>query len=290
MARGGARRCVGGRELQGSASCSTCASASRSSCTPTSTATKSTFHGRIAGFVARHGRRLRAAAAAERVRQLDQDRAARAGAHRARPAGAGRASAARRALDARAGRPARPVRPGCWRRADAGAARRRCRPFAERDRGRRGDDRSGSSPKLGRAATTRWAPPCSGQDRAQIDAAGRHARPDTRSRSRSAPSCRCSTHDRQRVAADHRRQPRRQPDQGTWVITSFAVANGISVPLTGWLMRRYGVVRTFVSSVAAVHPRLVPVRHRLELRVADRLPRAAGRGLGPDDPGARRRC
>jgi DHA2 family multidrug resistance protein len=40
-------------------------------------------------------------------------------------------------------------------------------------------------------------------------------------------------------------------DQGTWVITSFAVSNGISVPLTGWLMQRYGVVRTFVLSVLA---------------------------------------
>jgi len=38
-------------------------------------------------------------------------------------------------------------------------------------------------------------------------------------------------------------------DQGTWVITSFAVANGISVPLTGWLMMRYGVVRIFVAAV-----------------------------------------
>ncbi|MGI9169232.1 MAG: DHA2 family efflux MFS transporter permease subunit [Caulobacteraceae bacterium] len=38
-------------------------------------------------------------------------------------------------------------------------------------------------------------------------------------------------------------------DQGTWVITSFAVANGVSVPLTGWLMGRYGVVKTFVASV-----------------------------------------
>jgi DHA2 family multidrug resistance protein len=38
-------------------------------------------------------------------------------------------------------------------------------------------------------------------------------------------------------------------DQGTWVITSFAVANGVAVPLTGWLMQRYGVVRTFVFSV-----------------------------------------
>jgi len=39
-------------------------------------------------------------------------------------------------------------------------------------------------------------------------------------------------------------------DNSTWVITSFAVANGISVPLTGWLMGRFGVVRTFVMSVA----------------------------------------
>jgi DHA2 family multidrug resistance protein len=40
-------------------------------------------------------------------------------------------------------------------------------------------------------------------------------------------------------------------DQGTWVITLFAMANGVSVPLTGWLMGRYGVVKTFVASVAA---------------------------------------
>lgn len=39
-------------------------------------------------------------------------------------------------------------------------------------------------------------------------------------------------------------------DTGTWVITAFAVANGVGVPLTGWLMRRFGVVRTFVASIA----------------------------------------
>jgi DHA2 family multidrug resistance protein len=40
------------------------------------------------------------------------------------------------------------------------------------------------------------------------------------------------------------------PDQGTWVITSFAVANGISVPLTGWLTRRFGQVKLFTAAVA----------------------------------------
>jgi len=39
------------------------------------------------------------------------------------------------------------------------------------------------------------------------------------------------------------------PDQGTWVITSFGVANAISLPLTGWLTRRFGQVKLFMSSV-----------------------------------------
>ena len=37
--------------------------------------------------------------------------------------------------------------------------------------------------------------------------------------------------------------------QGTWVITSFGVANAISVPLTGWLTQRFGAVRLFTASV-----------------------------------------
>ncbi len=37
--------------------------------------------------------------------------------------------------------------------------------------------------------------------------------------------------------------------QGTWVITSFGVANAISVPLTGWLTQRFGAVRLFTMSV-----------------------------------------
>src|SRR5215472_9351315 len=38
------------------------------------------------------------------------------------------------------------------------------------------------------------------------------------------------------------------PDQGTWVITSFGVANAISLPLTGWLTRRFGQVKLFTWS------------------------------------------
>ncbi len=36
------------------------------------------------------------------------------------------------------------------------------------------------------------------------------------------------------------------PSQGTWVITSYAVAEAITVPLTGWLAMRFGAVKVFV--------------------------------------------
>lgn len=38
-------------------------------------------------------------------------------------------------------------------------------------------------------------------------------------------------------------------NQGTWVITSFGVANAIALPLTGWLSQRFGQVRLFMTSV-----------------------------------------
>ena len=36
---------------------------------------------------------------------------------------------------------------------------------------------------------------------------------------------------------------------GTWVITSYAVAEAICVPLTGWLSQRFGALRTFTFSL-----------------------------------------
>ncbi len=39
------------------------------------------------------------------------------------------------------------------------------------------------------------------------------------------------------------------PSQGTWVITSYSVAEAIVVPLTGWLAQRFGAVRTFVAGM-----------------------------------------
>src|SRR5262245_51670453 len=37
--------------------------------------------------------------------------------------------------------------------------------------------------------------------------------------------------------------------QGTWIITSYAVAEAISVPLTGWIAGRFGAVRVFAVSM-----------------------------------------
>jgi DHA2 family multidrug resistance protein len=39
------------------------------------------------------------------------------------------------------------------------------------------------------------------------------------------------------------------PEQGTWIITSFGVANAISVPLTGFLTQRFGQVRLMIAIV-----------------------------------------
>ncbi|MDB5453051.1 MAG: emrB, partial [Caulobacteraceae bacterium] len=40
------------------------------------------------------------------------------------------------------------------------------------------------------------------------------------------------------------------PAQGTWVITSYSVAEAITVPLTGWLAQRFGPVKVFVFGMA----------------------------------------
>src|SRR6202789_2120652 len=40
------------------------------------------------------------------------------------------------------------------------------------------------------------------------------------------------------------------PNEGTWAITSYAVAEAIMVPLTGWLASRFGPVRVFVTGAA----------------------------------------
>ena len=39
------------------------------------------------------------------------------------------------------------------------------------------------------------------------------------------------------------------PEEGTWAISSYALASAVMQPLTGWIARRFGEVRTFTTSV-----------------------------------------
>ncbi len=40
------------------------------------------------------------------------------------------------------------------------------------------------------------------------------------------------------------------PNEGTWAITSYAVAEAFTVPLSGWLASRFGTVRMLLVSIA----------------------------------------
>jgi len=75
-------------------------------------------------------------------------------------------------------------------------------------------------------------------------------------------------------------------DNGTWVITSFAVANGVTVPLTGWFMQRFGVVRTFTVSVVlfTIASFLCGIAWNLESLIAFRI--LQGAVSGPMIPGS----
>ena len=70
------------------------------------------------------------------------------------------------------------------------------------------------------------------------------------------------------------------PSQGTWVITSFAVANAISLPLTGWLSQRIGQVRLFVAAVLlfVLASLLCGISSSLEMLIAARVIQGAVAG------------
>ena len=63
------------------------------------------------------------------------------------------------------------------------------------------------------------------------------------------------------------------PGQGTWVITSFSIANAIALPLTGWLTQRFGAVRLFTSSLLlfVLASWLCGLAHSLEMLVFFRV-------------------
>jgi DHA2 family multidrug resistance protein len=62
-------------------------------------------------------------------------------------------------------------------------------------------------------------------------------------------------------------------NEGTWTITSYAVAEAFTVPLSGWLVARFGVVRTFLVSITgfAVFSTLCGAATSLPMLVAFRV-------------------
>lgn len=63
------------------------------------------------------------------------------------------------------------------------------------------------------------------------------------------------------------------PSQGTWTITSYAVAEAITVPLTGWLAARFGTYRTLLVSLVgfALFSVLCGLARTIELLVMLRI-------------------
>ncbi|PXA87148.1 MFS transporter [Nostoc sp. 3335mG] len=63
------------------------------------------------------------------------------------------------------------------------------------------------------------------------------------------------------------------PDQGTWIITSYSVAEAVCVPLTGFLTARFGSVKLFIGALVgfAIFSMLCGISTTLPMIVAFRL-------------------
>src|ERR1700755_283247 len=61
--------------------------------------------------------------------------------------------------------------------------------------------------------------------------------------------------------------------QGTWIITSYSVAEAVIVPLTGWLAGRFGTVRVFTTAMTlfGVFSALCGLSNSLEMLVFGRI-------------------
>jgi MFS transporter, DHA2 family, multidrug resistance protein len=70
------------------------------------------------------------------------------------------------------------------------------------------------------------------------------------------------------------------PSEGTWTISSYALASAIMQPLTGWLARRFGEVKTFVGSVLlfVIFSMLCGLATSMPMLVIGRLLQGAGSG------------
>jgi len=70
------------------------------------------------------------------------------------------------------------------------------------------------------------------------------------------------------------------PNEGTWAISSYSLASAIMQPLTGWIARRFGEVRTFCASVAlfVIFSTMCGMATSMPMLVIGRLLQGAGSG------------
>ena len=71
------------------------------------------------------------------------------------------------------------------------------------------------------------------------------------------------------------------PTQGAWIITSYAVANAITVPMAGWFAQRFGQVRMYAVMIAAFTAcsLLCALATSLPMLVASRVLQGAAAGF-----------
>ncbi len=70
------------------------------------------------------------------------------------------------------------------------------------------------------------------------------------------------------------------PQEGTWAISSYALASAIMQPLTGWIAKRFGEVRTFITSLMlfVAFSMLCGLATNMPMLVIFRLLQGAGSG------------
>ena len=70
------------------------------------------------------------------------------------------------------------------------------------------------------------------------------------------------------------------PNEGTWAISSYSMASAVMQPLTGWIAKQFGEVKTFVVAVAlfVVFSMMCGLASSMPMLVVFRLLQGAGSG------------
>ena len=68
------------------------------------------------------------------------------------------------------------------------------------------------------------------------------------------------------------------PEEATWVLTSYLVANAVVLPASGWFSLRFGRRNFLLFCIGAIYRRVVSVRNRGQLELDSDRQSSARRG------------